>query len=97
MVDDETKDTFARMNSTQWFNLQSSEGRRVALCHTLALLRWHDKQTAMPVPGPDDSMVSEDDDDPVLSEDGSSFRSSEDDDDPRSSEDGGSPMDYSST
>ncbi|PLN79114.1 hypothetical protein BDW42DRAFT_201838 [Aspergillus taichungensis] len=94
LVDDETKDIFAYMSSTKWFNLQSPEGRRVALCHILALLRWH-VQTAMPVPGPEESMASEDDDDPVLSEDGDSYRSSENDEDPRSSEDSASPMDYS--
>lgn len=39
---DEHPKTFAYMNSTKWFNLETSEGRKSALCHTLALLRWHD-------------------------------------------------------
>jgi hypothetical protein len=42
VTDDVNRDAFVRMQSTHWFNLQSSEGRRIALCHVLALLRWHD-------------------------------------------------------
>ena len=44
IIDDEEKDAFVYMQSTKWFNLQSREGRRVALCHVLALLRWHEAQ-----------------------------------------------------
>jgi len=43
-VNDRGKDTFVYMNSTLHFNLQSPEGRRAALCHILAILRWHDAQ-----------------------------------------------------
>lgn len=39
---DKHPDTFAYMNSTKWFNLQTFEGRKSALCHTFALLRRHD-------------------------------------------------------
>ncbi|KAK3363744.1 hypothetical protein B0T25DRAFT_53445 [Lasiosphaeria hispida] len=38
------RDAFVFMRSTKFFNLQSSEGRRAALCHIFALLRWHDKK-----------------------------------------------------
>jgi len=42
LIQDENRDTFVHMSSIAWFNLQSSEGRRIALCHIMALLRWHD-------------------------------------------------------
>ncbi|KAK3933555.1 hypothetical protein QBC46DRAFT_368696 [Diplogelasinospora grovesii] len=39
---------FATMSCTRWFSLQSVEGRKStgSLCHTLALLRWHESQVA---------------------------------------------------
>ncbi|CAH0025849.1 unnamed protein product [Clonostachys rhizophaga] len=44
LLKDIGKDTYVHMESSKWFNLQSSGGRRIALCHVLALLRWHDAQ-----------------------------------------------------
>jgi hypothetical protein len=44
LINDRSKDTCVRMRSCKWANLQTCEGRRVALCHVLALLRWHDAQ-----------------------------------------------------
>ena len=44
LINDSGKDTFVRMQSSKWFNLQAGDGRRMALCHVLALLRWHDAQ-----------------------------------------------------
>ena len=44
IVDDGDMDAFVYMESTKWFNLQSGDGRRRALCHVLALLRWHDQE-----------------------------------------------------
>ncbi|KAK3331664.1 hypothetical protein B0T19DRAFT_413733 [Cercophora scortea] len=41
-VNSDGKDAFVYMRSTRFFNLQSAEGRQIALCHVLALLRWHD-------------------------------------------------------
>lgn len=41
-VNDQTDDTFIRMQCTKWFNLQAPEGRRIAMCHVLAILRFHD-------------------------------------------------------
>lgn len=42
LIKDVNRDTFVHMRSTKWFNLQSSEGRQLILCHLMALLRWHD-------------------------------------------------------
>ncbi|EXL39706.1 hypothetical protein FOCG_17678 [Fusarium oxysporum f. sp. radicis-lycopersici 26381] len=42
IVSDPGKDTFVHMHGTRWFNLQSGEGRRGALCCLLALHRWFD-------------------------------------------------------
>ncbi len=39
MVSDPGKEVFVSMQSSTWFNLQSPDGRRAALCHILALLR----------------------------------------------------------
>lgn len=44
LINDEKKEAFVYMYNTKWFNLQSREGRRMALCHILALLRWHDAE-----------------------------------------------------
>ncbi|KXX82373.1 hypothetical protein MMYC01_201286 [Madurella mycetomatis] len=41
LANDDERDAFAYMHSTDWFNLQLPEGRRIALCHILALVRWH--------------------------------------------------------
>ncbi|KAI3219565.1 hypothetical protein DTO012A7_9727 [Penicillium roqueforti] len=50
LVDDENKDTFIYMNSTKWFNLQTSGGRKSALCHILAIIRWHDNPYTISLP-----------------------------------------------
>ncbi|KAH7247243.1 uncharacterized protein BKA55DRAFT_514584 [Fusarium redolens] len=42
IISDPGKDTFVHMHGTRWFNIQSSEGRRGALCCLLALHRWFD-------------------------------------------------------
>ncbi|KAL2753232.1 hypothetical protein ACRALDRAFT_1077621 [Sodiomyces alcalophilus JCM 7366] len=42
IAEDPEKDTYVHMDSSEWFNLQSPEGRRNALCHILALLNWHE-------------------------------------------------------
>lgn len=42
LVADTRKDTCVHMRCSKWFNLQAAQGRRAALCHVLALLRWHD-------------------------------------------------------
>ncbi|KAK4075265.1 hypothetical protein Purlil1_12695 [Purpureocillium lilacinum] len=42
LVADINKDTCVHMQCSKWFNLQAAQGRRAALCHVLALLRWHD-------------------------------------------------------
>jgi hypothetical protein len=42
LINDSGKDTFVRVQRSKWFNLQAGDGRRMALCHVLALLRWHD-------------------------------------------------------
>lgn len=39
---DPGRDAFVYMQSTKWFNLQTPKERKVALCHIMALLRWHD-------------------------------------------------------
>ncbi|KAI0399639.1 hypothetical protein F4802DRAFT_602827 [Xylaria palmicola] len=45
IVNDEQRDPHAYMHSTRWLNLQSGEGRKNALCHILALIRWHEDFT----------------------------------------------------
>ena len=42
IISDLEKDTFVHMHGTRWFNLQSGEGRRGALCCLLALHRCFD-------------------------------------------------------
>ncbi|KAJ9155544.1 hypothetical protein NKR23_g2112 [Pleurostoma richardsiae] len=42
IANDQDKDTFVYMHGTEWFNIQSREGRQAVLCHILAILRWHD-------------------------------------------------------
>lgn len=37
-------DAFVRMQCTEWFDLNTAIGRLEALCHVLALLRWHDNR-----------------------------------------------------
>ncbi|KAK3933517.1 hypothetical protein QBC46DRAFT_368712 [Diplogelasinospora grovesii] len=64
LANNDDKDAFVYMHSTGWFNLQTQEGRRIALCHILALLRWHDaedirRQTVGYEPG-DDSDYGDD-------------------------------------
>lgn len=62
LIKDNGKDTFVRMQSSKWFNLQSTEGRRMALCHVLALLRWHDAQDKLYSKKVDNSIESDDSD-----------------------------------
>lgn len=47
LAEDPEKDTHVYMDSSEWFNLQSSLGRQKALCHILALLSWHEDHDAM--------------------------------------------------
>lgn len=61
IIDDKEKDTFVRMYSTEWFNLLSNKGRREALCHILALLRWHEMNNTLLEEAPE-SLTSEDSD-----------------------------------
>lgn len=42
LITDTNKDTCVHMQCSKWLNLQAAQGRRAALCHVLALLRWHD-------------------------------------------------------
>jgi hypothetical protein len=77
LINDEEKDVFVYMHNTKWFNLQSHEGRRIALCHILALLRWHDAQDALRPQTTDDAMGPEEDDDQNYE----SFMESEEDSD----------------
>ncbi|KAK3364190.1 hypothetical protein B0T25DRAFT_598066 [Lasiosphaeria hispida] len=44
IINDPERAVFVSMQSSRWMNLQSSLGRRAALCHVLALLRWHNAQ-----------------------------------------------------
>lgn len=44
LISDEDKETCVHMSSIKWYNLQLSDGRQAALCHVMALLRWHDAQ-----------------------------------------------------
>ncbi|KAK0736568.1 hypothetical protein B0T21DRAFT_367191 [Apiosordaria backusii] len=64
LANNDDKDAFVYMHSTGWFDLQTQEGRRIALCHILALLRWHNaedirRQTVGYEPG-DDSDYDDD-------------------------------------
>ncbi|KAK1749633.1 hypothetical protein QBC47DRAFT_465458 [Echria macrotheca] len=45
-VQDNQKDTCVYVESTRFYNLQSPEGRLCALCHVLAIVRWHEVQQA---------------------------------------------------
>jgi hypothetical protein len=38
------KDVLVYMQCTEWSDLQTQDGRRLALCHILALLRRHDTE-----------------------------------------------------
>lgn len=42
LVKDTSKDTYVYGRFSKWFNLETKDGRKDALCHVLALLRWHD-------------------------------------------------------
>ncbi|KAK1749577.1 hypothetical protein QBC47DRAFT_333388 [Echria macrotheca] len=44
IANDDENDAFVYMHSTRWLNLQTQDERRIALCHILALLRWHDAE-----------------------------------------------------
>ncbi|RSL57388.1 hypothetical protein CEP54_008328 [Fusarium duplospermum] len=47
IINNEENEAFAYIQSSKWFNLQSSDRRRIALCHILALLRWHDTRDSL--------------------------------------------------
>ena len=49
------------MSGTKWLNLQSSEGRRTALCNIMALLRWHISRGSSSHPS--DELSADQDDD----------------------------------
>lgn len=68
-INDNGMDTFVRMQSSKWFNLQSSDGRRMALCHVLALLRWHEAQEKTRSQAAYDSTESSDSDYSMESDD----------------------------
>jgi len=64
------KDAFVQMQSTKLFNIQSREGRRGALCHILAIIRWYDRHNQHQLASESeayssDSSGSEGDDDPM--------------------------------
>ena len=61
IINDESKDTFVHLKSTKWFNIQAGDGRRIALCHILTLLRWHDAQDALHSEAAYDSSGQEED------------------------------------
>ena len=61
LINDKSKDTCVYMRSTRWFNLQASEGRRLAVCHTLALLRWHGAQDILRDESDSESLESDSD------------------------------------
>lgn len=42
IIDDVNKDAVVYMRRTKWYNLEKSHARYVALCHVLALGRFHD-------------------------------------------------------
>ncbi len=46
LVNNRNRNTFVYMQCSSWFDLNTAHGRRKALCHVLALLRWHDKNEA---------------------------------------------------
>lgn len=58
---DTDEDTYVRMESSAWYNLQSGEGRKAAMCHVLALLGWHGHESS--VPRVDPGFDSQDSDD----------------------------------
>ncbi len=39
LINDATKDTYVRLQTTEWFNLGTKEGRRDALCQVLGLVK----------------------------------------------------------
>ncbi|KAI0452169.1 hypothetical protein F5B21DRAFT_506478 [Xylaria acuta] len=59
LIRDSGKDTFVHMESSKGLDLQSSEGRRIALCHVLALLRWHDAEHQLYAKVVDDPIASD--------------------------------------
>ena len=42
IIKNKTKDACAYVENSNWFNLQTKEGRKAAMCHILALLRWQE-------------------------------------------------------
>lgn len=67
LVESRGEESCVRMQSTRWVNLQSAEGRRRALCHLSALLKWYEDQRALSSQDVYDS--SEDEGDISMSDD----------------------------
>jgi hypothetical protein len=44
IIDDVNKDAVVYMRKTKWYNLEKPQARYNALCHVLALGRFHDGQ-----------------------------------------------------
>lgn len=44
LVNEAANETCIHLQCTNWFNLQTKEGRKARLCHVLALLRWQNAQ-----------------------------------------------------
>ena len=61
LIGDKSEETCVYMRCTRWFNLQASEGRRLAACHTLALLRWHEAQDILHDESDSESLESDSD------------------------------------
>lgn len=49
MIHNADKEKFVHMRRTRWFNLETPRARYDALCHVLALVRWHDAQERLRV------------------------------------------------
>ena len=65
LVEDMLGDTCVYVELSDHFNIQSPKGRQAALCHTFALLQWHENQTGRgnsDRDGDDDMGVSSGDD-----------------------------------
>ncbi|KAK1828092.1 hypothetical protein QBC39DRAFT_360092 [Podospora conica] len=63
IITDLGKAAHVSMQSSRWINLQSSTGRKAALCHVLALLRWHVVQGSVHHQGDQGDLDDDDDDD----------------------------------
>lgn len=45
-------ETFVRMKCTNWFDLRAAKGRKIAMCHVLAILRFHEASAMSFAPSP---------------------------------------------